>query len=286
MRELRRTLQQYGQSSDAFVANLVRPHLDGASLVDVGCGSGVQAALLRAAWAGTPAFRRGIERPWLLGIDRSARASCYAARYGPYDEVILGDSTALPLVARSVDVALSLENLEHLYPDEARLALAELARVARGSLIVTTPWPWTVVNGPWLEDELRLATRDPDPLGAGELQLLAGCIHKCGLDPDQLEAAGLTCLVARTAPHPVYAGDAARFDPSRLGEIVGIPRRPPAIGVTDFRAEYVRLLEDSLALRRRLPRASARSPGQVLLARGRLVLRAVRDRVRRAYRPW
>ena len=71
-------------------------------------------------------------------------------RHSIYDELLLADSAALPLDDRSVDTSLSMENLEHLFPDEVPAAVAELVRIAKRRVVISTPAPWTVINRFWL----------------------------------------------------------------------------------------------------------------------------------------
>ena len=103
------------------------------SALDVGCGNGYLASKLRARpiprVAGVdfsrPRLKDGSER--FRGI-RFSRAS----------------GTALPFADRSFDLVTMVEVLEHI-PD-TRAALAELARVARGHVLVTVPYRGKIVE--------------------------------------------------------------------------------------------------------------------------------------------
>jgi ubiquinone/menaquinone biosynthesis C-methylase UbiE len=62
-----------------------------------------------------------------------ARRDCDAC---PEIEIVRGDATALPLAAGSADVVHAALTLHHLEPEAAVVALAEMARVARGRVVI------------------------------------------------------------------------------------------------------------------------------------------------------
>jgi SAM-dependent methyltransferase len=230
------------------------------SYADVGCGAGVPVSIFRARWPWTPAFIEGdIGEPHFIGIDFSPRAVWYADRYGAYDKVILAESDDIPLGDGEVDVSLSIENLEHLYPDEVVPAIEELARIARREVIITTPWPWDVINRPWLDDELSAAQADPEPLDAEEFHVLAGCVHKSTLLPAQMQAAGFRCTTMgrRGLPgrHPVYVARTRELRPEEIGTVLGLGRAQQVPEAGDFRKAYADLLQASLDLFDQMPRA-------------------------------
>ncbi len=96
--------------------------IDGAAL-EVGCGTG----LLRGCLG---------DRPW-TGIDVDGPALALArSRCRPGDHVLAADATALPLDDRSVPLVITHGLLHHLDDDAAAAALAEMARVCSGRLVV------------------------------------------------------------------------------------------------------------------------------------------------------
>lgn len=95
----------------------------GQSVLDVGCGLAPYVSRLGSA---------GITS---VGIDLDAAAVAAARKLGR--EVVLGSAYDLPFGSGSFDSVLLVETLEHL-PDYRR-ALAEAARVARRSIVVTVP---------------------------------------------------------------------------------------------------------------------------------------------------
>jgi 2-polyprenyl-3-methyl-5-hydroxy-6-metoxy-1,4-benzoquinol methylase len=98
-------------------------------MVDVGVGEGL--ALERMLPSPRP----------VVGLEyRFDKVRAAAERY-PALAGAVADAGMLPLADASVDVATSIELLEHLTPVEP--AVAELARVTRGRLVVSVPWePW------------------------------------------------------------------------------------------------------------------------------------------------
>ncbi len=95
------------------------------SVLDVGCAEGYFMATIAEA--------RGAE---VWGIDLSDRAVAVAAsRYG--FPVAAAKATALPFADGAFDLVMSTETIEHVLDPEAMLA--EMRRVARGHVLVTTP---------------------------------------------------------------------------------------------------------------------------------------------------
>jgi 2-polyprenyl-3-methyl-5-hydroxy-6-metoxy-1,4-benzoquinol methylase len=98
-------------------------------VVDVGVGEGL--ALERML----PADRPVVGLEYRLDKVRAATARCPALAGA------VADAGMLPLADASVDLTTTIELLEHLTPVEP--AVAELARVTRGRLVVSVPWePW------------------------------------------------------------------------------------------------------------------------------------------------
>jgi SAM-dependent methyltransferase len=116
-----------GQKLDRAVAGL-QP-LAGATVVDVCCGSGMEAEYLA---------RRGAR---VLAVDLSQgaarRAQQRAAAYGLDYLVVVGDAERLPVRTRAADVAFVHDGLHHL--DDPLVGVRELARVARTAVSVNEP---------------------------------------------------------------------------------------------------------------------------------------------------
>ena len=100
-------------------------------VLDAGCGEGYAAGLLDAAWPGVR----------VVGVDYDAATTAHAARAhgGERATYLRGALTALPVADGAVDLAVSLQVLEHIWTpgDYVR----ELARVTRagGAVVVSTP---------------------------------------------------------------------------------------------------------------------------------------------------
>jgi 2-polyprenyl-3-methyl-5-hydroxy-6-metoxy-1,4-benzoquinol methylase len=99
------------------------------TVVDVGVGEGF--ALERMFPAGTAA----------VALEYRHDKALVAADKLPSVAVIRGDAGVLPFPDASADLVTSIEVLEHLPRYEQ--AVAEMARISRGRLVVSVPWePW------------------------------------------------------------------------------------------------------------------------------------------------
>lgn len=111
------------------VAATIAP-LGVASALDAGCGEGE--TLVRLA---------GLLPPRVAAVDVSEEAVRFAAQRLPSVDVARHSIENLPFADDSFELVVCLEVLEHLSEPEA--ALAELARVSAGHLVVSVPHePW------------------------------------------------------------------------------------------------------------------------------------------------
>jgi 2-polyprenyl-3-methyl-5-hydroxy-6-metoxy-1,4-benzoquinol methylase len=101
--------------------------LDPQDILDAGCGEGHVSAWVHEALPGCE----------ITGLEARREAlAAYRAR-NPHAPAVQADLTATPFEDRTFDVVLCTEVLEHL-PAPGR-ALAELARVSAGHLVLTVP---------------------------------------------------------------------------------------------------------------------------------------------------
>lgn len=132
-------------------------NLESVSILDVGCGLGHQMALIKERCPGAFGY--------VAGVDWSpATVQRHNSSEDPiYDEVVLCSSDRLPHEGKRFDLALSMENLEHLYEQDSVSAISEMMRVAK-FIVISTPPPSDCINFRWLYPELVEAVLDDVPL--------------------------------------------------------------------------------------------------------------------------
>jgi SAM-dependent methyltransferase len=116
---------------DRFHRRIVRQvkMLAPASFLDAGCGEGFVASRLL----------QEMPELALTGCDLSEEALMVAAAANPQGHFVYGSVVALPFPDRSFDMVGCFEVLEHLPGDLPNQALAELARVSRGTVLLSVP---------------------------------------------------------------------------------------------------------------------------------------------------
>lgn len=122
----------------AAVEELLAPRLNGAStLLEVGCGAGYSTERLAPLLPDNCQFLACDVGPTLASAAKARNPRVSLSRQSVY-------SLALP--DKSIDVVVMLEVLEHL--DRPERALAELQRIARRHVIVSTPREpiWRMLN--------------------------------------------------------------------------------------------------------------------------------------------
>lgn len=120
----------------------IRPHLpftslntvwrsldkNGGSILDVGCGQGGPMNFIKRHW-NFYAVGVDIFEPWLK--------QCQELHI--YHGLVLADVTRLPFKARSFDIVLAMEVLEHLEGEAGRELLKAIEKIARRQVIISTP---------------------------------------------------------------------------------------------------------------------------------------------------
>lgn len=122
------------------------------TVVDVGIGEGF--ALERMFPAGTE----------VVGLEYRHDKALVASRKLTAASVVRGDAGVLPFPDRSADLVTSIEVLEHLPGYEQ--AVAEMARITRGRLVVSVPWePWFRLGNLGRGKNVKRMGNDPEHVG-------------------------------------------------------------------------------------------------------------------------
>ena len=108
-------------------------NVQGTRFLDVGCGHGKWGYLLKK-YADPPSQKR-----YVAGIDVFAPHVQALQAEGIYDDVRVGDATALPFGDQSFDTVIACEVIEHLPAEQGPVLIRELKRVAAKCFIVSTP---------------------------------------------------------------------------------------------------------------------------------------------------
>lgn len=108
-------------------------------VLEVGCGPG---DLVHALAAAIPSFAAAR----YLGVDVALGEVTEARQRNPDDRFAQASIYELPVAARAADCIVACEVLEHLEQPDA--ALAEIARVGSGVVLVSVPWEpvWRLLN--------------------------------------------------------------------------------------------------------------------------------------------
>lgn len=129
-------------------------------VLDLGCG-------ILGPWGGRPPV------PRYVAVDGFA---AYLDRISAHAMTVTGTlpQAAQQFTSKSYDVVLLLDVIEHLEKADAKLVLAEAARIARRLVIVYTP-----------DGYVTQPSISPWGMGINSLQA-----HRCGFSADELGAAG------------------------------------------------------------------------------------------------
>lgn len=187
VRNYRVEVTNIGQRSPTYINYYVQNVIDKIlqtdninKIGDIGCGIGFHSNLLKEKYRNTS----------FIGVDFSKATIEYLKNNTTiFDELFLCSSKKLPITDKYFDIAISMENLEHLYYEDVIDALYELKRTGK-YIIITTPTPSRVVNIPWLNQEINEAKNDSEPLTEHDYLCLESCVHKSTLHPDSLILAG------------------------------------------------------------------------------------------------
>lgn len=168
---------------DELLARYIPEHGGGASLLDVGCGTGHFLADMR---------RRGFDA---AGVDGSAEMLAHARANNPDAVVELADVEELPFPDASFDFVLCVEVLRYL-PD-ASACIREMGRVLKpGGVALVTATPLFNLNGYWLVNRLAGVLPVKDLVRLKQFFTTSGALRQ------QFHAAGFE----RPTVHGVYSG--------------------------------------------------------------------------------
>jgi len=107
------------------------PELKGKTILDVGCGKGINGYLIRVT--------RDLEGATLVGIDLNSEFLEFCSEHKIYDSLVKHKLPKLPFPDKSVDFLLCTEVIEHLTKKEGIILLKEIDRVCKERAIVSTP---------------------------------------------------------------------------------------------------------------------------------------------------
>ena len=107
------------------------PELKNKTVLDVGCGRGLNGSLIRATrdWSGST----------IIGMDINKDSLDFCGSFNIYDKLVMARLPKLPFKDKSIDFILCIEVIEHLKKKEGIALLREIDRVCKGRAIVSTP---------------------------------------------------------------------------------------------------------------------------------------------------
>jgi ubiquinone/menaquinone biosynthesis C-methylase UbiE len=216
------------------------------SILDVGCGLGSQMARIKSTLPHV--FSRIEAIDWSPATVEKLQSDASSV----YDAVTLCGSDKLPFREGEFDIALSMENLEHLYGQRSIDSIKEMARVAR-HVVITTPLPQDCINLGFLYPEAMEAILDQVPISQREFICLESAIHKSTLFPKSMARAG---FVVKATNHGHYFAKSSgiQFDSIQclgIEEFEHFGRSDnddEAITIRDYKGAYLRLLGESASL--------------------------------------
>lgn len=215
---------------NALTTGLEKP----VSLLDVGCGSGNQMQRI----VDSVGIDKFLHR---AGVDWSATAVELLNAKDTFNQVVHCQSSTLPFADQEFDIAMSIENLEHLYYEQVIPAIEELKRVAR-YVILITPLPQDVINRQWLGMEIPLAEADTEPVGFSEYLVLEGTVHKSTVYPESMARAGFD--ISQATSHGFYFAESSNININEI-KAAGINNFTVPADTDNYNQHYVELLHKS-----------------------------------------
>lgn len=243
MREYRKRIVNNGQHSPDYLNDYVVEVIKKINennkqmnkIADIGCGLGYHCIKLKNRF---PEFK-------YIGVDFSEATLNYLNGKNIFDETYLAGADVLPISDNYVDIAISMENLEHLYAEEVIPALRELSRISK-YIIITTPTPDRVVNVGWLNKEIAEAATDTIPLSEHDFRCLECCVHKSVITPQSFLDAGFQQIKIYGTESECYYIESSNLLLSKI-KVKGISRNN-LFTKCELKNKYIDLLNKSLSL--------------------------------------
>ena len=126
-------------SSDPKLVPYILPLVEGAVILDVGCGRGKWGYLLKVDYWYTKVGRRKNKLNYVVGTDLHPKYLEFVKYHRVYDGLVLCDARHLPFRGNAFDTVLLLEVIEHMVKNEGVKSLKEAERVATRLVLVSTP---------------------------------------------------------------------------------------------------------------------------------------------------
>lgn len=101
------------------------------TIVDLGCGKGINGFLIRLS--------RYLQNARIVGVEINSEYVDFCNAHNIYDEIIQKPLPHLTFKTKSVDLILCTEVIEHLNRKDGIKLLDEIDRICKGRTIITTP---------------------------------------------------------------------------------------------------------------------------------------------------
>ncbi len=236
------------------MASHVLSLIDGDTVLDFGSGAGLYGFLLKFAWGRTEA-----NKPFkqVDALDSSPQTVAGLKKMGIYDNVFKSESLKLPFPDNSYDTVICLECLEHLYLEDVPVLMAELLRVCKNKLILSTPPGHLICNAPWCASELtRIGSMEF--MDADTFFDKLGELHKSYIDPVVFLQNGFKSFLKEDkgnisvdviADTHIYVLKKPNFKNKPLNPTVGVNRRTfEIIEGKNYLEDYRTAVKDQLSL--------------------------------------
>jgi len=235
MRTYRQEITTKGQHSpenlNYYVQDVLKEINHFTSIADIGCGTGFHSNILKQIYPNCK----------FIGVDFSQATMEYLKDTTIFDQIFLASSKKLPLPDKYTDIAISMENLEHLYIEDVLDALYELKRISK-YIIITIPTPEAVINVPWLNKEINEAGNDDIPLTLRDYTCLESCVHKSVIYPESFFQAGFKQIKKYYSGSECYYAESDKIDLTKI-RCMGLKKSD------NYKSIYLDLLNKSLNLR-------------------------------------